>query len=96
MNVGEFLTVKATTNSSASVIYSSSDKTIATVDENTGEVQAGNKAGTVTITATVTENDKYTGATATCTVNVVDPSALPEAKGFSGRRQRGNITRYEK
>ena len=82
VNVGESLTVKATTNSSASVIYSSSDKTIATVDENTGEVQAGNKAGTVTITATVTENDKYTGATATCTVNVVDPSALPEAKAL--------------
>lgn len=82
VNVGESLTVKATTNSSASVIYSSSDKTIATVDENTGEVQAGNKVGTVTITATVTENDEYTGATATCTVNVVDPSALPEAKAL--------------
>jgi len=82
MNVGESLTVKATTNSSASVGYSSSDETIATVDENTGEVQAGNKAGTVTITATVTENDEYTGATATCTVNVVDPSALPEAKAL--------------
>ena len=82
VNVGESLTVKATTNSSASVVYSSSDKTIATVDENTGEVQAGNKAGTVTITATVTENDEYTGATATCTMNVVDPSALPEAKAL--------------
>ena len=82
VNVGESLTVKDTTNSSASVIYSSSDKTIATVDENTGEVQAGNKVGTVTITATVTENDEYTGATATCTVNVVDPSALPEAKAL--------------
>lgn len=82
VNVGESLTVKATTNSSASVVYSSSDETIATVDENTGEVQAGNKAGTVTITATVTENDKYTGATATCTVKVVDPSVLPEAKAL--------------
>ena len=82
VNVGESLTVKATTNSSASVVYSSSDKTIATVDENTGEIQAGNKVGTVTITATVTENDEYTGATATCTMNVVDPSALPEAKAL--------------
>lgn len=78
VNVGESLTVKATTNSSASVIYSSSDKTIATVDENTGEVQAGNKVGTVTITATVTENDEYTGATATCTVKVVDPGIVPD------------------
>ena len=82
VNVGESLTVKATTNSSASVVYSSSDETIATVDENTGEVQAGDKAGTVTITATVTENDEYTGAIATCTVNVVDPFALPEAKAL--------------
>lgn len=89
VNVGESLTVKATTNSSASVVYSSSDKTIATVDENTGEVQAGNKVGTVTITATVTENDKYTGATATCTVNVVDPSALPEAKALVAEDKEG-------
>ena len=89
VNVGEFLTVKATTNSSASVVYSSSDETIATVDENTGEVQAGNKAGTVTITATVTENDKYTGATATCTMNVVDPSALPEAKALVAEDKEG-------
>ena len=89
VNVGEFLTVKATTNSSASVIYSSSDKTIATVDENTGEVQAGNKVGTVTITATVTENDEYTGATATCTMNVVDPSALPEAKALVAEDKEG-------
>lgn len=81
VNVGESLTVKATTNSS--------DKTIATVDENTGEVQAGNKVGTVTITATVTENDEYTGATATCTVNVVDPSALPEAKALVAEDKEG-------
>lgn len=89
VNVGESLTVKATTNSSASVVYSSSDKTIATVDENTGEIQAGNKVGTVTITATVTENDEYTGATATCTVNVVDPSALPEAKALVAEDKEG-------
>lgn len=89
VNVGESLTVKATTNSSASVVYSSSDKTIATVDENTGEVQAGNKVGTVTITATVTENDEYTGVTATCTMNVVDPSALPEAKALVAEDKEG-------
>ena len=89
VNVGESLTVKATTNSSASVVYSSSDKTIATVDENTGEVQAGNKVGAVTITATVTENDEYTGATATCTMNVVDPSALPEAKALVAEDKEG-------
>ena len=89
VNVGESLTVKATTNSSASVVYSSSDKTIATVDENTGEVQAGNKVGTVTITATVTENDEYTGATATCTMYVVDPSALPEARALVAEDKEG-------
>lgn len=82
VNVGESLTVAAITNSSASVVYSSSDETIATVNENTGEVQTANKVGTVTITATVAENDEFTGATAICTVNVVDPSALPEAKAL--------------
>ena len=55
----------------------------------TQEVQAGNKVGTVTITATVTENDEYTGATATCTMNVVDPSALPEAKALVAEDKEG-------
>ena len=81
VNLGESLIIKATTNSTSPVIYSSEDEEIAKVDSE-GKVQAGNKAGTVTITASVAENDEFTGATATCTVNVVDPSALPEARAL--------------
>lgn len=81
VNLGESLIIKATTNSTSPVIYSSENEEIAKVDSE-GKVQAGNKAGTVTITASVAENDEFTGATATCTVNVVDPSALPEARAL--------------
>lgn len=81
VNLGESLIIKATTNSTSPIIYSSEDEEIAKVDSE-GKVQAGNKAGTVTITASVAENDEFTGATATCTVNVVDPSALPEARAL--------------
>lgn len=81
VNLGESLIIKATTNSTSPIIYSSEDEEIAKVDSE-GKVQAGNKAGTVMITASVAENDEFTGATATCTVSVVDPSALPEAKAL--------------
>lgn len=81
VNLGESLIIKATTNSTSPIIYSSEDEEIAKVDSD-GKVQAGNKAGTVMITASVAENDEFTGATATCTVNVVDPSALPEARAL--------------
>lgn len=82
VNIGEGITVKATTNSTSAVVYSSSDKSIVVVDENTGGILAGDVAGTVTITATVAENDEYTGATATCTVNVVDPATQPKPQAI--------------
>ena len=82
VNLGGTITIKATTNSTSPVTYSSGDESIATVDESTGEVHATQKAGTVTITAKVEGNDNFTEATATCTVNVVDPSAEPEARAI--------------
>lgn len=88
VNLGESLIIKATTNSTSPIIYSSEDEEIAKVDSE-GKVQAGNKAGTVMITASVAENDEFTGATATCTVNVVDPSALPEAKALVAEDKEG-------
>lgn len=78
VNINETVTVKATTNSTAPVTYSSGDDGTATVDEQSGLVQAGATAGTVTITATVLENEQFTGATATCTVRVIDPNTAPE------------------
>jgi len=88
VNLGESLIIKATTNSTSPIIYSSEDEEIAKVDSE-GKVQAGNKAGTVMITASVAENGEFTGATATCTVNVVDPSALPEAKALVAEDKEG-------
>lgn len=56
---------------SASITYSSSDETIATVDENTGIVTAV-AIGEVTITATIEGNDEILTSTATYTVKVKD------------------------
>lgn len=81
VNLGESLIIKATTNSTSPIIYSSEDEEIAKVDSE-GKVQAGNKAGTVMITASVAENDEFTGATATCIVNVVDPAAQPKPQAL--------------
>ncbi len=53
----------------ATVTYSSSDTTVATVDENTGVV-TGVSAGTATITATISATDNYQAATRTYTVTV--------------------------
>ncbi len=74
---GETLIVKATTNSTSPILYSSSDKSLLTVNETTGEVKTGDKAGTAVITATVLENDEYIGATASYTLNITD---IPESE----------------
>lgn len=58
------------------VTYSSSDSDIASVDENTGEVEIGAKEGTVTITATFAGDDNYESATAFYTIIVTDPSVV--------------------
>ena len=71
----------SSTNSTSTIIYSSEYEEIAKVDSE-GKVQAGNKAGTVMITASVAENDEFTGATATCIVNVVDPAAQPKPQAL--------------
>ena len=55
------------------VNYSSSDNTIATVDATTGEVTAVAE-GTVTITATAPESDKYLAGEASYTITVTAPA----------------------
>lgn len=73
VNFGEIITLKAVSNNPyAQITYSATDGDWA-IDE-TGEFSAGTTAGSVTVTATMAESDKYTGATATCTVNIVDPN----------------------
>lgn len=60
-----------TTNSDATVAYSSSVPAVATVNETTGAVTLVG-VGTTVITATVPENSNYTGASASYTLRV-DP-----------------------
>lgn len=69
------ITVSATTNSTAAIVYSISpaDDNVL-IDENTGDIVAGATAGTYTITASVAENENYTEASASCTLTVKAPS----------------------
>lgn len=69
------ITVSATTNSTAAIVYSISpaDGNVS-IDVNTGKILAGATAGTYTITATVAENESYTSASADCTLTVKAPS----------------------
>lgn len=74
VNFGEIITLKAVSNNpDAQITYSTTDGDWV-IDETLGEFLAGTTAGKVTVTATLAESDKYTGATATCTVNIVDPN----------------------
>ena len=69
------ITVSATTNSTAAIVYSISpaDGNVS-IDVNTGKILAGATAGTYTITATVAENENFTSASATCPLTVKAPS----------------------
>ena len=69
------ITVSATTNSTAAIVYSISpaDGNVS-INANTGEIVAGTTTGTYTITATVPENESYTSASADCELTVKAPS----------------------
>lgn len=73
-NFGEIITLKAVSNNPDAQITYSATEGDWLIDETSGEFLAGTTAGSVTVTATLAESDKYTGATATCTVNIVDPN----------------------
>lgn len=69
------ITVSATTNSTAAIVYSISpaDGNVS-IDVNTGKILAGATAGTYTITATVAENENFTSASANCVLTVTAPA----------------------
>ena len=69
------ITVSATKNSTSPIVYSISpaDGNVS-INANTGEIVAGTKKGTYTITASVAENESYTSAFADCTLTVKAPS----------------------
>ena len=53
------------------LLYTSDNENIALVDENTGEVALGDKAGTATITAYFYGNEKYEACQASYKINVI-------------------------
>lgn len=74
VNFEDIITLKAVSNNpNAQITYSATEGDWY-IDETSGEFLAGTTAGSVTVTATMAESDKYTGATTTCTVNIVDPN----------------------
>ncbi len=70
----EFTAPTLTNTSDGTVTYSSSNPSVATIDENTGEVALAGGFGTTTITASVEKTATYKAATASYTLTVQDLS----------------------
>lgn len=64
------------------LLYASDNKDIALVDENTGEVVLGDKAGTATITAYFYGNEKYAACQASYKINVTKKQPQPVTMTF--------------
>lgn len=64
------------------LLYTSDNKNIAVVDENTGEVFLGDKAGTATITAYFYGNEKYEACQASYKINVTKKEPQPVTMTF--------------
>lgn len=56
------------------ITYSSSDESVAVIDATSGEILIGDKAGSITITATFAGDETYAAASAEYTLNVIDPN----------------------
>ena len=64
------------------LLYTSDNKDIALVDDNTGEVLLGDKAGTATITAYFYGNEKYEACQASYKINVTKKQPQPVTMTF--------------
>lgn len=90
LNIGEeFTASKATvkgedgkTIEGLKLLYTSDNKNIAVVDENTGEVLLGDKEGTATITAYFYGNEKYAACQASYKINVTKKEPQPVTMTF--------------
>lgn len=80
VNVGETVSLGATTNSTATIKYLSADETIATVSAD--GVVTGVKEGEVEITASIDAVDGFTAAEAKTTI-VVKPAGSSESKVYT-------------
>lgn len=90
LNIGEeFTAPKATvkgedgkTIEGLTLLYTSDNKDIAVVDDNTGEVLLGDKEGTATITAYFYGNEKYEACQASYKINVTKKEPQPVTMTF--------------
>lgn len=95
VNFEDITTLKAVSNNpDAHITYSATDGDWY-IDETSGEFLAGTTAGSVTVTATMAESDKYTGATATCTVNIVDPDQPVYSDVITAADLKGEVDTYK-
>lgn len=95
VNFGEMITLKAVSNNpDAQITYSATEGDWG-IDETSGEFLADTTAGSVTVTATLAESDKYTGATATCTVKIVDPNQQVYSDVITAEDLVATDTRYK-
>lgn len=78
LNINDATTITATTNSDATIVYSSSNQDIAEVEQD-GTVYAYT-AGTVTITASVAETENFTAASTSYELKIIDPN-IPTPDG---------------
>lgn len=95
VNFDEIITLKAVSNNPDAQITYSATKGDWVIDETSGEFLAGTTAGSVTVTATLAESDKYTGATATCTVKIVDPNQQVYSDVITAEDLVATDTRYK-
>lgn len=95
VNFDEIITLKAVSNNPDAQITYSATEGDWYIDETSGEFLAGTTAGSVTVTATMAESDKYTGATATCTVNIVDPNQQVYSDVITAADLKGEVGAYK-
>ena len=95
VNFDEIITLKAVSNNPDAQITYSATEGDWVIDETSGEFFAGTTAGSVTVTATLAESDKYTGATATCTVNIVDPNQQVYSDVITAADLKGEVGAYK-
>ena len=69
--------------------YSSSDETVATIDQTNGEITLKDKAGSTTITATFAGDDTHDKVSAEYTLNVIDPNKTDVTFDFTDPEKYG-------
>lgn len=95
VNFDEIITLKAVSNNPDAQITYSATEGDWYIDETSGEFLAGTTGGSITVTATMAESDKYTGATATCTVNIVDPNQQVYSDVITAADLKGEANSYK-